>query len=734
VKSQKLSKFVSCGGINQVLQPNLGNAKIVLNCRLSILGGWMANIGFQSWWKSPSSWTVSTTTLQNYFEKKVDSCYQWKRQGSNDVYTIVEQNGTLYYMSGNKGQGSTYTGTFFEKDIVIIESNRYIPKLGDVSTQYINLGRHLLILNGRDRAIIFSGDKEVRDFGFVTPTPQPFPNDVSTGYTQALYLDGGTSITFEPTGVFGLGNATTDANEYSYKITCISNLGAESPLSQSGDISWQIPVTDPQTGLFKFGVVLDLPLGQEGVVARRIYRTKNIPDNGSIYYFLKQIDENSTRNYVDVLGDRMLVDEAPTNTSSTTIRTNLQFGETWDNRLWLAKGNQIIYSEQGIFEQFGALNSFDLGNLTGGDITQLKAFYNNLIVFREEAINIISFDSNGYNISTITETIGTTASNSVVVIPRLGIVFLSNQGVYLLTGGLNGGASLEMRKISQGVDEELNSINAGMIHKTVAAYSPQEKEVWFHVPTNSSTIPDTGFVLHLFGTSFQWSLRTNNTTSKRSQWSAMTTTLDGYYLLGNAPNWTISGSQTTDKFGALQVMTYSNNWGQAATIGSISDGSAVLTITDVANAGSQWKSEWYSFNENSVKIRYFSVELRVMSYGDNNFDFVYGIDYSYVENATSAQKQAKSDTVFTTKEDPVMGAVDPTTTKVPFTIGSSRLNEGRLITLRYDVNTQLCDQFKFSVQTSSSTHWHLLSFNILSDSVALPSLNQSTRVQRGQAR
>jgi len=82
----------------------------------------------------------------------------------------------------------------------------------------------------------------------------------------------------------------------------------------------------------------------------------------------------------------------------------------------------------------------------------------------------------------------------------------------------------------------------------------------------------------------------------------------------------------------------------------------------------------------------------------------------------------------------VFGAADATVTKVPFTVNSSYIADGRLITLRYDVNTQLCDQFKFGIRTTNDTQWHLLSMNLLSDAQALPSLNQATRLQKGQAR
>lgn len=726
MKPQRFKRYVPCGGINQVLIPNMGDANIVNNCRYVSEGGWKANVGFESWWHAPASWTVTSTILQKYFTDKVDAVYQWKRQGTNDIYTFVEQSGRLYYLIGNKGQGATYTGSFYENDLVIIDSDRYIPKLGDVGSQFVNLGQHVLIINGRDRAILFSGDQVYRDFGFVLQTPSCDPLDVDTEYQNNKVLTGGAAVVYNKVSQYGLGDVTENQQyTYNYKMTMISDLGAESPLSAAQSVSWSIPNAQNK----RYGVALDLPIGQEGVVARRIYRTKEIATNGSLYYFVSQLNENSSRFYLDAMPDRYLVDQAPSFTASAPITTDWKFGEVWDNRLWLAAGSRIIYSNKGIFEQFGALAYFDLGNQTGGDITQLVAFYNNLIVFRESAINIISFDTESYNISTITNTLGTVASQAVVVIPQLGVVFINEQGVWMLSGGLNGGASISMQKISKPIDKLLRRVNRSMIHKAIAAYSYREKEVWLHLPTDDSTTPDFGYVLHLTPQTPLWSIRTDLETPTNSYWSALTTTVNGYFLLGNDPNWSPALNAETNKLGPLQVMSSSSHWGQSGKITAYGD-NVTLTITDTEHNGHQWESAWYNSNENSVKVRYYSVELRIISYGDNGFDFFYGVDYSYTENTTSTQKQAKSETVFTLKEDPVFGPADLSVTKVPFTVNSSKISEGRLITLRYDVNTELCDQFKFGVRTTNSQQWHLLSFNILSDSVALPALNQSTKVSR----
>ena len=142
MKPQRFRKYVPCGGVNEVLTPNLGDANQIFNCRWADEDGWVANIGFESWWQVPSSFTVTSAIMDKYFTDKVDAVYQWKRQGTKDIYTFVEQGGNLYYMLGNKNNGN------FDADIVTIDTDRYIPKLGDVGSQFVNLGQHLLINNG----------------------------------------------------------------------------------------------------------------------------------------------------------------------------------------------------------------------------------------------------------------------------------------------------------------------------------------------------------------------------------------------------------------------------------------------------------------------------------------------------------------------------------------------------------------------------------------------------------
>jgi hypothetical protein len=85
--------------------------------------------------------------------------------------------------------------------------------------------------------------------------------------------------------------------------------------------------------------------------------------------------------------------------------------------------------------------------------------------------------------------------------------------------------------------------------------------------------------------------------------------------------------------------------------------------------------------------------------------------------------QARSETVNTTSEDPVFGPTT-TTSKKFFTVGTSVLQNARIITLRWDVNTTLVNNFKFKLTNESSSPFHLLNIHIVSNDGQIIPLNQ----------
>ena len=68
MKPQRLQQYIPLRGINNVLNPNLGDANIVQNCRYEHRGGWVANIGVESWWKFPSNFVISVLDFQKYIQ------------------------------------------------------------------------------------------------------------------------------------------------------------------------------------------------------------------------------------------------------------------------------------------------------------------------------------------------------------------------------------------------------------------------------------------------------------------------------------------------------------------------------------------------------------------------------------------------------------------------------------------------------------------------------------------
>ena len=144
-----------------------------------------------------------------------------------------------------------------------------------------------------------------------------------------------------------------------------------------------------------------------------------------------------------------------------------------------------------------------------------------------------------------------------------------------------------------------------------------------------------------------------------------------------------------------------------------------------------WESNWINFGSAGVKKRVFSVEMEMVSYGDNPVFLDWGYDYDTTWYAAGSQKISKPEKVFTTTEDPVFGPADTTITKNPFTIGTDQLRGGRIVVIRWDVSTQLVDNFRFRIRQPDGKPFHILGFEInFSTGGGLP-LNQRI-TKRGQ--
>ena len=131
----------------------------------------------------------------------------------------------------------------------------------------------------------------------------------------------------------------------------------------------------------------------------------------------------------------------------------------------------VYYSVPGAPDQFRALDFFNVGTGNAGDVKALKAFYDNLIVFRERGIDIITGDPlNGFVYTPFVRGYGCKSPNAVVEVPGIGLMFLSDDGIYVLNGGLKGGEKLTINKISKELQEVFDRMNTSMLHKSCVCF------------------------------------------------------------------------------------------------------------------------------------------------------------------------------------------------------------------------------------------------------------------------
>ena len=742
----KNTDFIVAGGVDKNLNapPNLAENAVNLRYN-SDLGCWVGDRSFQPWWQFPSSFTVSDFPIDytKLLTGKVDSFYFWKKKNSGEVYVFIEQSGILYYVLGNKKQGSGYVGSYYGNDVFFVQSNRHVPKINEIGTRYIPYGNKLLIINGVDKPILFSGAGDWRDFSFTISTPSLNAIPIQSSYIQGDDLAIGTGApTFTKESIIGLGDTTGDPNNYFYKMAYVTEDGALSPFSSEVRVGWTVDQPPPPTPVRKFGITIQTPICPPSCTSRILYRTKNVKsDNysGSTfqqYYFLKEIRENCSDFFIDVYSDTFLVTEAPSITASSVISTEYKYGDSWDGRIWLGKGQKIIYSEKGIPEQFGAISYFDLGNTVGGDITEIKAYYNNLIVFREHAINVIRSNSGVYTLATLSSNIGTTATNSIVLVPSYGLVFANEDAVWSLNGGLDGGSQINVVKISDMVNKEWKTLTVSAIRKCIAAYSPTEREYWLHYPGGSADYPNKGLVLHTDTPKPSWTFRKapDKSFQHKFTFSAMGNDLQGRFVFGSIPQWSaLTEGASTSLLGPLHVWCASTFHSQVGTVSSVGEDSYTITTIKDTLEGSYWESSWIQFDLGTVRV--FSVELDLIAYGDTKLDLYYAIDYSLKENQVTGQKMTESKVLYTAAEPPVtVGATYTGITKNPFTVNTSQVQDTRKIRLRYDVNTELCNQFRFYIIGQDVVPFQLIGYRLNVSSEATPLLNQNINMQKGQAR
>lgn len=688
-------------GTDQTVFPADNTANEIRMFRVDDDGGFINNVGWEPLIPADTTETIPIADFQALYQP-VRFLSIWSRHQNAEQYYLYERNGELRYDYGNKGLATSRT--------VSLGTGRNLPKPDDPGTQLAPYGRFALILNGSDAPMKFWGRELTEPFSWSSPPSRPFvlePQPSACDTTVTNYLDADKSaVPLSANSYYGVGASSNGSmNTVSYRVAFISKTGSMSPLSEETIVQWRITSTNEQ---FKFILpIKDIPIGPKGTVARIIFRTKNKTDGLTAqldkYYEVKRINDNITTAWLDFIPDSELGATAIDIQDSTAIDQGFKYATAWDNCMWLAGGTthptRLIYSKEGLPEQFPAFNYIDVGVRSGGHITQLVPYYNSLLVFRESAIDVITKTSSGYQSSTLDPLIGTTASNTIRFVPEVGVCFLTKDGVYTISGGLYGGSEHKAKSISSQLTEEWERLTPGALARATATYSDKEKEYWVHYPADGKTENTRGAAFHL--QTRGWTLR-NSEDYERGQmkFTHLATDPAGWIIMGTNPTYNATPANADSWPGlGLQVWSAANYWGKKHTYSATVDNSYTFNITEFTKGDSVFRSVWEDQGSVDIKKSISYVLLEGLSQGNNAVPLTWSVDGSWATTASSSIATQQPEYFNTTSSQSIM-APAPTGTSRPVAIwNTSSWENSKRIILRYDIGATQVSTFRFELRT-----------------------------------
>lgn len=631
-------------------------------------GAWHNRIGYEKYSTNNTNWSPFDTTV-------VDSIFYARRhQGAQDS-VLYEQSGTLYHLND-------FTGGLVAAPL---STNRSLPKVSELNTQYAQFGQFILYVNGYDAPakthlypVVYSITLPSfylieYPLGFTYVPSSPIVWAVETDPTLTGASGDIASIWFEDDNVKdrGMGITTHNkVNQYRYRVTFINNAGAESPISPaSNTVTWATPSTK-----YRFALPVEIPTGDIGTVARRVYRTKNFSDDatfdGETYYFVTEIPNNIETIYVDDNPDSGLGALAPSDSDSIVFPSlHCRFTGVYKNCLFIDGGRNddttVYFSNPSRPDQFSALSFLNLGNRQGGGLTGLYGYFNFCLAFREDSIDIIRGDYPTFVATSLVQHVGTRATNTICDVPSKGVMFLARDGVYSVGGNPEYSDTPKVMNETPHLGDLFRRLNVDAMHKATATYSAKHREYQVFFPVDGSTRNTMGLVYH---TDKQvWSVRDEFPVG------CLATNTDGDIYFGyNVP------ALVTTQHGVM-VQSSIRAAGQSEVGDVIVDNPAVV---------SRMASAWLDLGDLSAKKKIHHIYLYVLTGGDQDIAMEYAMDFNYNESkTTSGQRMQRPDFKDQSVYDTVL-------------LDKGLFWEEPLVTtIRYDVHSASCSQFRWAIET-----------------------------------
>jgi hypothetical protein len=484
-------------------------------------GGWSSRVGYESFVPAATTWAPFSSCGPVYSLHVAQALAGGARQ-----HVLFEEQGNLHLLYDAAGTPVLRT----------LATGRHVPTVTEAASWYTDTPHGTVITNGFDRPVIvkpwpLAGIVDaantitqcIRPLGFdglptavtprnVKPVPAPpFPPNIRASGNGAVTLwcpSNGNAI--PAGGVWGLGFSNNAAGQdgdkeskYGYAMSFVTDSGSEGPVSTLSSVAWGL---DAGAEGFKHATAVTIPTGPRGTVARKLYRTTNYSDDYDFpgdtrLYLVELIRNNVDTIYFDAAPTALLGQPAPDIATGPLPAPRARFSAIWNGVLWLDGGLEdsrtLYYSAQGLIEQFAADAFVELA-AQGGSITALYAHYTSLLVFRENGVDVVQGDAQaGFTVTTLSSSVTCRAPHSLATVPGLGVVFLALDGVYAVTGGLQGGATNDLVKLTTLQEQFIGRITADAFPKAVATWSAQDQEYTLFVPTLGNDRPDTGLVLHV---------------------------------------------------------------------------------------------------------------------------------------------------------------------------------------------------------------------------------------------
>lgn len=392
-------------------------------------------------------------------------------------------------------------------------------------TQYCAVGNWLWYLNGHEEPRRWGGtNRPVVRIGFSLPPPPPLLSD-SNGLFDRFGRVGAAVITSyndrEQRGVGDRPTATppdivTTIWRYGYAITWVNDLGQESPPSPIAYASGQ-NIQDHLNPAFGINgrktVMVTFPDGPAHVYGARLYRTRNlVTDNefesdgarqvslsvqeqvsiGQLYFHSEWATGRGFTLGDDKPDFELGAQLDPDRTGP--LPRGVKYLAPYQGCMFLAGSpeypDRVWFSAPGLPEQFPAINYIDVGNRDSGEVTGLYPTQNALVVFKRRGTLIIEGDpSRGFTAKTLSPDVGCSSPNAMAEAPGLGLVFVSESGVFLIEGVSRERETRPARitRISTSIQRVWDArVNTRALMSAQGVLFRRQREIWLQVPADGA--------------------------------------------------------------------------------------------------------------------------------------------------------------------------------------------------------------------------------------------------------